>query len=76
MAYDKTGKIGLDELAMVAGGTVNDNYTPDSYGDGIDDMINGDNYDAIAQKIADYLNGDDKRTRKVDNNVDIYDCEI
>ena len=56
----------------------NDNLQPesDSFGGMIDDIINGKNYDAIAQMIADYLNGDDVRTREVDNNVDIYDCEI
>ncbi len=71
-------KIGEEELEKVAGGNVNDNMTPESdkIGGAIDDMINGKNYDAIAQIIADYLNGDNVRTRNVDNNVDIYDCEI
>ena len=48
----------------------------DNIGGAIDDMINGENYDALAQIIADYLNGDNVRTRQIDNNVDIYDCEI
>ena len=71
-------KINEEELEKVAGGTVNDNLQPvsDSFGGMVDDMINGKNYDAIAQAIADYLNGDDVRTRQIDNNVDIYDCEI
>jgi hypothetical protein len=43
---------------------------------GIDGIINGKNYDAIAQWIANWLNGDNKRSRKVNNNVDIYDTEI
>ena len=68
----------LHDLNMVAGGTVNDNMTPqsDNIGGAIDDMINGDNYDALAQIIADYLNGDNVRTRNIDNIVDIYECEI
>ena len=67
-----------DEIQMVAGGTANKNPNPSGGSvDGmIDSVINGKNYDAIAQRIADYLNGDDVRTRYVDNNVDIYDCEI
>ena len=71
-------RINEEELEKVAGGTVNDNLQPesDSFGGMVDDMINGENYDAIAQIIADYLNGDDVRTRQIDNNVDIYDCEI
>ncbi|MBR3341662.1 MAG: hypothetical protein IKG30_08575 [Clostridiales bacterium] len=70
--------ISAGEMDKIAGGTVNDNLQPesDSFGGMIDDIINGKNYDAIAQMIADYLNGDDVRTREVDNNVDIYDCEI
>ena len=58
-------EIAFEQLGMVAGGGVNDNYTPDSIGDGYDDMINGETYDAIAQKIADWLNGDDVRTREI-----------
>ena len=75
MTHDNK-ELSLEMLVAVNGGTVNDNYTPDGYCDGIDDMINGDNYDAIAQWIADILNGDDERTRDVDNDVDIYDCVI
>ena len=73
-----TKTIVLTDLDMVAGGTANKNPNPSTGSiDGmIDNVINGKNYDAIAQAIADYLNGDDVRTRQVDNNVDIYDCEI
>ena len=38
--------------------------------------VNGKKYDAIAQYIANILNGDDVRTREVNANVDIYDCEL
>ena len=67
-------EIRLDEMSMVTGGTVNKNPTPGN--PGIDGIINGKNYDAVAQAIADILNGDDVRTRRVDDSRDIYDCVI
>ena len=66
-------ELNLDQMALAAGGTVNKNPTPGNVG--IDGIINGQNYDAIAQAIADWLNGDDVRTRQVESR-DIYDCEI
>ena len=67
-------EIRLDEMSMVTGGTVNKNPTPGN--PGIDGIINGKNYDAVAQAIADILNGDNVRTRRVDDSRDIYDCVI
>ena len=67
-------EISMNEMAMVSGGTVNKNPTPGNVG--IDGIINGSNYDAVAQVIADILNGDDQRSRGVDNSRDIYDCVI
>jgi len=67
-------EIRIDDMTMFIGGTVNKNPTPGN--PGIDVIINGKNYDAIAQYIADILNGDNVRTRKVDNDLDIYDCII
>ena len=67
-------EIRLDEMSMVTGGTVNKNPTPGN--PGIDGIINGKNYDAVAQAIADILNGDNVRTRQVDDSRDIYDCVI
>lgn len=72
----KITAISLDNLDKVTGGTVNDNYAPGGYDSGIDCIINGDNYDEIAQIIADIINGDDVRTRDVDSDVDIYDFII
>lgn len=71
-AYEK--ELNLDQMVKVTGGK--GNPTPDNMDPGIDGIINGKNYDAIAQWIANWLNGDNKRSRKVNNNVDIYDTEI
>ena len=68
-------EIPMEMLDQVTGGTVNKNPTPSNPG-GIDQIINGKNYDAIAQKIADWLNGDDVRTRPIDNTQDINDYII
>ncbi len=71
-----TMEITIEELENVTGGTVNKNPTPNNVGSVVDMIINGKNYDAIAQAIANLLNPEEDRTRKVNNNVDIYDCEI
>ena len=64
------------EMMAVTGGKTNNNPNPGKMDPGIDGIINGKNYDAIAQWIANWLNGDNKRSRKVNNNVDMYDTEI
>ena len=71
-AYEK--ELNLDQMVKVTGGK--GNPTPDNMDPGIDGIINGKNYDAIAQAIADWLNGDNERTRNVNNDVDIYDTAI
>lgn len=63
------------QMNNVTGGTVNKDPNPNTVG-WIDQTINGKKYDAIAQYIANILNGDDVRTREVNANVDIYDCEL
>ncbi len=65
-----------NQMGRITGGSNNKNPNPDKMDPGIDGIINGKNYDAIAQWIANWLNGDNKRSRKVNNNVDIYDTEI
>ena len=65
----------MNELEQITGG-VNNNPNPDKMDPGIDGIINGKNYDLIAQLIADWLNGDNNRTRNVNNDVDIYDTAI
>ena len=67
-------ELNLPELEGVTGGKINSNPTPGN--PGIDGIITGKYYDAIAQAIANWLNGDDQRTRWVNNRVDIYDCDI
>ena len=70
-----TYEMELNQMVWITGG-VNNNPNPDKMDPGIDGIINGENYDAIAQKIADWLNGDNERSRNVNNNVDIYDIDI
>ena len=65
-----------NQMGRITGGSNNKNPNPDKMDPGIDGIINGKNYDAIAQKIADWLNGDNDRSRNVNNNVDIYDTDI
>jgi hypothetical protein len=72
-AYEK--ELNLNQMEQISGG-VNNNPNPDKMDPGIDSIINGDNYDAVAQAIADWLNGDNTRTRNVNNDVDIYDTAI
>ena len=68
-------EMNMNQLEQITGG-VNNNPNPDKMDPGIDQIINGKNYDAIAQAIADWLNGDNERSRNVDNDVDIYDTAI
>ena len=68
-------KLTAVQMNNVTGGTVNKDPKPNTVG-WIDQTINGKKYDAVAQYIADILNGDDVRTRQVNANVDIYDCEL
>ena len=68
-------ELNLDQMVRITGG-VNNNPNPGKMDPGIDGLINGQNYDAIAQKIADWLNGDNNRSRNVNNDIDIYDTEI
>ncbi len=69
-------EINQNQMGRITGGSNNKNPNPDKMDPGIDGIINGKNYDAIAQKIADWLNGDNDRSRNVNNNVDIYDTDI
>ena len=69
-----TKELNLNQI-QISGG-VNNNPNPGKMDPGIDSIINGQNYDAIAQAIADWLNGDNTRTRNVNNDVDIYDTAI
>ena len=75
---DQRPVTGIDgnALAGVTGGTVNKNPNPGKLDNGIDAILNGKNYDALAGRIADKLNPERPRTRAVDNTVDIYDCDI
>ena len=72
---NNTIELKAKQMNNVAGGTVNKGLKPDNVG-WIDQTINGKKYDAIAQYSANILNGDDVRTREVNANVDIYDCEL
>lgn len=69
-------EIPMEMLDQVTGGTVNKNPNPSNTTGIVDQTINGNNYDALAQKIADWLNGDDVRTRAIDNTQDINDYII
>lgn len=71
-----TMELNMNQMGQITGGTNNKNPNPDKMDPGIDQIINGKNYDAIAQAIADWLNGDNERSRNVDNDVDIYDTAI
>ncbi len=67
-------ELDIDQIEQVYGGTVNENMTPDDHG--LDSIINDGVYDAIAQLIADWLNGDLERSRNVQNDIDIFACDI
>lgn len=69
-------ELNLNQMAGITGGKTNKNPDPGKMDPGIDGIINGKKYDAIAQWIANWLNGYNNRSRKVNNNVDIYDTEI
>ena len=71
-----TMELNTNQMGQITGGTNNKNPNPGKMDPGIDQIINGDNYKAIAQAIADWLNGDDERSRNVNNDVDIYDTAI
>ena len=68
-------ELNMNQLERITGG-VNNNPNPNKMDPGIDGIINGKNYDLIAQLIADWLNGDNNRTRKVNNDINIYDTDI
>ena len=67
-------ELNLNQMVKITGG--NNNPNPDKMDPGIDGIINGENYNAVAQTIADWLNGDNNRSRDVNNDVDIYDTAI
>ena len=69
-------ELNLNQMVQITGGKTNKNSTPDKLDSGIDLIINGKNYDLIAQWIANWLNGDNTRSRRVNNDVDIYDTDI
>ena len=73
-----------EQLEMVTGGQVNENFNPDNIdydGLGIDEFVNGKNYEWLADKIVEWLNRNNpnssytKRNRAVNNNVSIYDFD-
>ena len=78
MTDHNESKIEISEelLKQAAGGTVNKNPSPKNTTSTIDETINGSTYDKIAQKVADWLNGDTERKRPIDNDVDINDYRI
>ena len=72
----KNDELRLNQLGQAAGGTVNKNPTPNNTTNIVDDTVNGENYDAIAEAIARKINPAPPRKRKVDNSHDIYDVSI
>ena len=74
----KSSKMELNimELEGIRGGITHKNPTPDRIDRGIDQILNGRNYDALAQIIADWLNGDLNSSSLVENSVVIYDTDI
>lgn len=68
-------------LNDISGGTVNDNLTPGDLPN-IDDIINDKNYERLADYLAALISRKDpnssynKRSREVNNNVDIYDYKL
>lgn len=71
-------EIDVTELEIVSGGTANKNPMPGSGGfnKAIDEILNAEAYDFFASLIAGWIQPAGPRTRKVDNNVDIYDCDV
>lgn len=78
MKNTDTLEINVLTLDQVTGGTVNKNPNPGTGGFNktVDEALNGQNYDALAQKIVDIIQPPEPRTRNVDNSVDIYDIDI
>ncbi len=69
-------ELNSDLLSAVNGGKVNKNIDPNSINGWVDSTINGREYDALAQRIADRLNPKQDRIRPVNNAVNIFDCGI
>lgn len=65
-------------LDKVAGGKVNKNITPGPGGIGgvVDSTLNGKNYDAVAEALLKKIQPPPPRSRKVNNDVDIYDVDV
>ena len=70
----KTMELNASQMEKVFGG--GGNPTPNKLDAPVDEILNGKNYNWIAQRIADWLNGDNNRSRNVNNDVDIYDTAI
>ena len=72
----KNDELRLNQLGQAAGGATNKNPTPKNTTTIVDDTINGENYDAIAQAIVNKISPPPARKRAVDNAQDIYDVSI
>ena len=68
-----TMELNTSQMEKIFGGG---NPTPNNLDAPVDEILNGKNYNWIAQMIANWLNGDNNRTRNVNNDVDIYDTAI
>ena len=64
------------QMEEITGGVTHKNPTPSKLDAPIDGILNGPFYDMIAQMFADWANGDNVRTRKVNNETDIHDIGI
>ena len=71
-----TEEIRMNQLGRAAGGTVNKNPSAKDPGSIVDITINGENYDALAQVIANKLCPPKPRNRGVINGQDINDVAI
>ena len=69
-------ELGLQEIGQAAGGTVNKNPNPKNTTNIVDDTVNGETYDAIAEAIARKINPAPPRKRNVNNSYNIYDVSI
>ncbi len=69
-------EIKLQQLGQAACGAVNNNPTPDKTNSIVDETINGENYDAIAQAIVNKISPPPARKRAVNNKIDVYDVSI
>lgn len=45
-------EMNMKQLIKVTGGTVNDNYSPDAYTDNLDEILNGEKYDAFNSQLS------------------------